>query len=105
MRVNNNVILSKYLALILNKSYYLYNDINKNSKWAIMDGLNSKIIKNLYLLVPTINEQKQIIYFIENLENNITKLINKTENEISLLDEYKKILINDVVTGKMKVTA
>lgn len=53
--------------------------------------------------VPPIEEQKEIVEFIESKTNEIDSTISKIEKEIELIKEYRTALISEVVTGKIKV--
>lgn len=59
---------------------------------------------NTLLVVPSITEQNEIVNFIEENNNHILKSIKSYQNQIELLKEYKTILINQAVTGKIKVS-
>lgn len=61
---------------------------------------NAKFIK-----VPFFNKQEQIkiAEYLDEKTSKIEEAVNEVEKQISLLEEYKKTLINDVVTGKIKV--
>ena len=54
--------------------------------------------------LPPLHEQDEIACFIENKFNIIERNIAKIRNQISLLQERKQIIINEVVTGKVKVS-
>ena len=55
------------------------------------------------LIVPPIDEQKQIVAFINERVSSIDSQISSIEKQIANLNEYKQSLISDVVTGKVKV--
>lgn len=55
------------------------------------------------LIVPPIDEQKQIVAFINERVASIDTQISSIEKQIVNLNEYKQSLISDVVTGKVKV--
>lgn len=55
------------------------------------------------LIVPPIDEQKQIVAFINERVASINTQISSIEKQIENLNEYKQSLISDVVTGKVKV--
>lgn len=57
----------------------------------------------IYFMVPPIEEQKKIVEYVRNMCNPIDSAIDNIEKQISLLQERKQIIINDVVTGKVKV--
>lgn len=66
-------------------------------------NINQQLVRRHKLLLPSLNEQAEIISFIENslIPINNAKLV--CEQTISLLQERKQIIINEVVTGKKKV--
>lgn len=61
--------------------------------------------KYLQVLVPPLSEQHEISDWIANNTSQLNKAINRIENEIDLLREYRARLIADVVTGKLDVRA
>lgn len=65
--------------------------------------LNQTKTKNLFLVVPPINEQEKIVNHIELELRRIDSKIKKTKKLIDLLTEYRSALISEVVTGKVKV--
>ncbi len=73
--------------------------------WGTQLNLNTNIIGKIPIPVPNEKEQEKIVEKLNIYVENTYNLILSVELEISKLEEYKKILINDVVTGKMKVTA
>jgi|LSQX01.2.fsa_nt_gb type I restriction enzyme S subunit len=86
--------------------YYLSLD-NKKALKPLYTGLRKVINTDVFLrskiVLPDINEQKQIVEYIENKINLINKAISVIQSEISLLTEYRTRLISDVVTGKVDV--
>ena len=60
-------------------------------------------IKKYYCPLPSIDEQKNIVIFVEDLITEITNLKYKTLSQIEKLSELKQILIAEAVTGKIKV--
>ena len=53
--------------------------------------------------VPPIEEQKQIVSYLDSKTSKIDKLIAHITEEIECIKEYKQRLISDVVTGQIKV--
>lgn len=56
------------------------------------------------LPIPPISEQKQIVYYLSKRTGKIDEAINESNKMISLLQERKQIIINEVITGKVKIT-
>lgn len=78
-------------------------DLNKIASTNAQPLLTGTKVKNTYIAVPTRNEQLEIVSFIESATHNIDLSISNCERMISLLQERKQIIINEVVTGKTKV--
>ena len=89
--------------------YYLLTSLKQNIlKYAKINtqmNINEKTIKPIRVPIPPKGEQEIILGRISKLEKLNNLLKENLKNEILKLEEYKTILINDVVTGKMKVTA
>lgn len=67
-------------------------------------SLSQDLLKNLPVLMPPFDEQKNISSFLENKTKSYNSTLFKIEKEIELLKEYRTALISEVVTGKIKVT-
>ncbi|MDB2324736.1 restriction endonuclease subunit S [Alphaproteobacteria bacterium] len=61
-------------------------------------------LKNEELVIPPIEEQKEIFYELNLRTNQIDRLCTVEEKRISVLREYRQSLISSVVTGKVRVT-
>lgn len=73
------------------------------SKGSIMDGLNSKIVKNLLFPLPPIEEQDFIVKYLEEKCEEIDSLIKSNNITIDNLKEYRKSIIFEAVTGKVEI--
>lgn len=97
---NKNIVLRYHYYML---PIYLLLNATENIYGAKM--LNQKLISNALLLHPTIKEQQQIADFLDAKTTTIDNIINNIETQITTLKELRKTLINEVVTGKVKVTA
>jgi len=75
-------------------------NLNQYSQSAAQPGLAVDFIQNLSIPVPPKNEQDQIAAYIKDLSTRTGKTLERIEREITLLQEYRTALINEVVTGK-----
>jgi len=66
-------------------------------------NISSKGIKNFRILFPLIEDYERIIENLELLCQKVDDAIGSCKNQISLLQERKQIIINEVVTGKVRV--
>ena len=68
-----------------------------------LSRLYTSDLYSIYCAIPSIEEQTKICKFIEERTSNIRNAIINCQKQISLLQERKQIIINDVVTGKVKI--
>lgn len=81
----------------------LKDKIIETFKGSTFPSITSFELNNYSVPVPPISEQKDIANYIETATIKIAAAISLKEQEIEKLKEYKSSLINDVVTGKVKV--
>lgn len=96
-------ILHKYYSKYYFRSKLHRGFFVKEMNLVTRASLSQELLKLLPVVLPPIEEQKQIVEYIENELNQIDKLIEKTTKEIELIKEYKTSLINEAVSGKIKV--
>lgn len=92
--------------------YYAY--LFKSKAWksqiqSLVNGvkvysIGRRILKTSMLLIPSEDEQKHIVGFLDEKTSAIEKSIENISRQISLLQERKQIIINEVVTGKVRVS-
>lgn len=70
-----------------------------------VDSLRLPLIQNFMVTIPSKKEQREIIFRIETASQKIETAISLKQQEIDKLKEYKSSLINEVVTGKVKVNS
>ena len=73
------------------------------SKGSIMNGLNSGIVKNVFMTVPPLPEQTAIASYLDDKCSAIDSIISEKQVLIDELESYKKSLIFETVTGKRRV--
>ena len=92
-RVNHLFLLYTMQAANLNA-------LNTSNAQPLITGTK---VKNVVIPFPTIEEQTRIIAFLEKQCLIIDEAIVNYQNQITLLQERKQIIINEIVTGKVKV--
>ena len=58
---------------------------------------------NLEIQTPPLSEQKAIAHYLDTKTGQIDQIIQTLNTQIEKLKELRKTLINDVVTGKIRV--
>ncbi len=69
----------------------------------VRQGLTYKELSKMKILVPPLNEQKEIAEFLDNKCEKIDRLNENYTKQIATLKEYKKSLIYECVTGKKEI--
>lgn len=67
-------------------------------------NISAKGIMNFQITFPPKQEIMAITSYISSECGNINPIIEACKSQISLLQERKQIIINEVVTGKVKVS-
>ena len=65
--------------------------------------LQKDFINSNFVVSFDIEEQNKIVSFLDDKTSKIDNSIKEIDSKITHLKEYKKTLINDAVTGKIKV--
>ena len=90
--------------------YFLQNDIFKNYAAATMTGtgglkrVSPSFVNNFYLALPSINERQQIADYLDQKCEQIDRLIAIKQQKIEKIQQYKKSVIYEYVTGKREVS-
>ena len=96
-------LLPKYIHYLFRSSY---KDEFRRISGGIREGqwdLSADEFENTVLLIPTISEQHKIIDYIQSKTNKIDSIISEKKKQIETIEEYKKSLIFEYVTGKKEV--
>ena len=69
----------------------------------LRQSLNFDDIKRLPIVLPKDDEQKEIVEYLDYRVNKVESIKNKLQLQIEKLRDYRKILIHEAVTGKVKI--
>ena len=99
----NKEILSEYIVYFFNTEYCY----QLNHEGTVVAGgqgnLNVKNVERYRIPLPPVEEQKEIITYLDNYRKEIDNLISKYQKQIELMQEYRTALISQAVTGKIDV--
>lgn len=98
----NGKISSKYFAYLFKSAIWRY-QIRKKVNGVKVYSITQQILKDAFVLIPPVEEQAEIVSYLDNLCSKIDALIKKTEEKLQQYEELKMNLIADVVTGKLDV--
>ncbi|WP_020212449.1 restriction endonuclease subunit S [Flavobacterium rivuli] len=96
----NEKIDNKFLLYYLKINYQNIRNLGGGDK---RDGINLEMVGSIKIPLLQLEEQINIVSFIEKHSKLIDSKIKRTKKLINLLTEYRSALISEVVTGKVKV--
>lgn len=114
LSVEHGIITSAYIALMpiktVNTAYFHYLlhafDVMKvfyNMGNGVRQGLNFSEFSRLIVFEPPIEEQNAIVAYLDGKCSEIDRVIADKNEQLATIEEYKKSLIYEYVTGKKEV--
>ena len=114
LATETGIITSAYLCLKIFGNhypkffYYVLHNYDVAKKFygmgsGVRQSLGYKDIRRIKIFVPPLWEQKEISDYLDAECSRIENLIEALKKEISLVEELRKSLISEVVTGKIDV--
>lgn len=100
--IRSNDQSQKFLAYQLNSSVVL-NQLEVEMVGATFKRINVSAIGRLRILLPPREEQEQITSYVREKAAEIDAAISKAERQIELMEQYRRSLIAEVVTGQVDV--
>ena len=102
IRVDRSVVNPEYLVMLLNSDFgqMVMNDIS-------VEGTRKRVslgdFKATKFVIPSLNDQDNIVDYVHKQCKNMDTLISKSENAVRLIRERRTALISAAVTGKIDV--
>jgi type I restriction enzyme S subunit len=100
IRPNQEAVVPDFLSIIISESKLVEDQIHSLSHGLVMSGLNIGIVESLTVPVPPISEQQR---FVEILLKS-SESINFEETRLRSLRELKRGLMQDLLTGIVRVS-
>lgn len=100
IRLDETQIDPRFFEYVYDKdnSGVCFTQMQYEKKGTIMDGLNTAIVKNLVIPLPSLTEQKEIAKYLETKCADIDALISAKEKTNVLLKERRQSIIYEAVT-------
>lgn len=99
---NIHIQNKKYLAYLFNSTQWR-SQVRGSVCGVKVFSISKEILKHTVFFKPPIQEQNAIVSYLDSVTAKIDKAIAQQQRMIGLLQERKQIIINSVVTGKVKV--
>ena len=101
--VRCNEKANPYFVYYAFQSDYFLKQMEMTWTYGTQQTLGVKSIERLRIMLPTLEEQKEIVSYLKSKCDSIDAAVKNKENLINKLADYKKSLIYEVVTGKKEV--
>jgi type I restriction enzyme S subunit len=101
LQLNEEIMLKEYLIWFIQDSILFQQSIFFESNATTIDVIYSGTMKQVFVPVPPVEEQRKLIQYLLDLKNKVQLATEKLEKEIALLQEYRTALISEAVTGKI----
>ena len=96
-------MMPKYLFYMCRTEWFI-SEVISLSEGVSYPSIQSDKLMGCGVIKPPLNEQEQIVEYLDEQTSIIDSTITTEEKRIELLKEYRQSLISEVVTGKVKVT-
>ncbi len=104
--VDETKVIPEYLNYYF-QTYFFLENVKKNTQGSVRDSLSFNDLLKFDFLLPTINEQKTIIYILEKIDNILIKYSEKIEKYNNERDYIEKKIFNNLnekCTVKKKIS-
>lgn len=93
---------SRFIAYVLDSSAFR-NQVRVRVKGVKVFSITQAILKTTFIWLPTEQEQNEIVKYLDEQMQKFNNAKIAYQTQIDRLKEYKNILINQAVTGKIKI--
>ena len=98
----NNSIITKFIYYTLNTKGFA-NHIQILSNGSAQPNISDRLICVFQIPFPSLTEQNEIVSWLDKCMQSIDLSINNCQQKINAFKERKQIIINEAVTGKIKI--
>ena len=103
-KINNRIFVPELVVSLFGiKSSRLQLEIGANGASDSMQNISQDIVKNLWVPLPPLSEQVEIVAFIRGLSDQVSRVKVRVESQIQSLKTLRSTLIAHAVTGRIKV--
>lgn len=99
--INFNKEVNKYYIKYLVKSSLFFDNMGKQSTGATIKNFSLKSMRNYKLLLPSINEQEEIVEDLKLFENEIIQIESHYHQKLTNLEDLKKSLLQKAFSGEL----
>ena len=97
-----NCVDERFLVDVL-RSHVAFEQFTALSRGGTMDTINLGTLSELLIPLPSLEEQKRLVHFLEREEQRVNALLAEIDSGLALLIERRAALITAAVTGQIDV--
>ena len=102
MRCDKKKMFPKFLYYAV-QSFYFQRQVALGWSYGTQQNLGMRTLEQLKILVPDLDTQSKIVEYLDKKLSKIDELIAKKNEKISVLNEYRKTVLYEYITGKKEV--
>ena len=103
LRDNTGLVDQRFLSYSVRSEWFV-SEVISNSYGVSYPAINSSELVDIGIVIPSMDEQKKIVNFIDLNIKKIDHEIQHEERRNTLIKEFRQSLISSVVNGKVRVT-
>lgn len=103
LQLNQKKILNEYAMLCFENALFFQEEIKLLSNSTVIEVIYSYNLKEVFIPLPSVEEQKLILNHIKKETEILDNLISKYQKQTDLMQEYTAAIISQAVTGKIDV--
>lgn len=100
-RIDSSLVSPTFIKCLFNETDLIMNQIKGKAEGATIGALYSGMLKDLVMPIPSLKDQEIIMQKVQNVHGRIDKQVSINTEIIERLEEYRKSIIYNAVTGKI----
>lgn len=101
-RCNSDMVLPKYMFYSLQADFF-QTQVQLGWTYGTQQNIGMRTLEHLKICLPPMDEQKEIVHYLDERIAEIEYLINGKSKQLSAVKSHKASLIYEYVTGKKRV--
>ena len=100
-RIDSSLVSPTFIKCLFNETDLIMNQIKGKAEGATIGALYSGMLKDLVMPIPSLKDQEIIMQKVQNVHGRIDKQVSINTEIIERLEEYRKSIIYNAITGKI----
>lgn len=102
IRCDDKTVLQKFIYYCVSSNYFKH-EIEQAWSYGTQQNIGMGVVENLTVVIPPVDEQKKIVHYLDDVLASMDKMIIDKTKQLEIIQQHKKSLIYEYVTGKKRV--